>query len=422
MPVSIPTSSGTRWRKRWSFPAWRTRTRASPPTSANSSTGPMPAERRCSWSSTRPRTWPPCSWTRSTAWRRAGLEAGRGKVNVINILLVGQPAIDALLRRREPRGGADDRVAVRAHLGPLHPAGGRRTSRSGSGWPEPIASCSRPTAIRDIATAAGRRAPPHQPDMRLRAAGRVPAQRTRGVRGHRRGGAERLRPGRRRRRGSGATPSRDECVRRIAYAAALTLAIGAGRGRLSRRRREQRPRGPAPDDGKSVAGVPSAPQGAPAPVAGPPAGRADDHHAIARGSSTGSGRGGAGGRRWGACRSSRQWVLHARMSRRSPEDPDPGDPSRPAPARADHDRRTGGEPGQSQNSGGEHRPRSRGGSGPSRNRRRARSTDGERIGGVRRSRGDHQLAAPGTPPRGRALSQPARRSRAPWQRERAWRP
>lgn len=46
---------------------------------------------------------------------RTGLEAGRGKVNVLNILLVGQPAVEALLRPGE------DRVAVRVHLGPLSP-------------------------------------------------------------------------------------------------------------------------------------------------------------------------------------------------------------------------------------------------------------------------------------------------------------
>jgi general secretion pathway protein A len=49
---------------------------------------------------------------------RAGLEAGRGKVNVVNILLVGQPAIDGAVGRRAGRDG-QDRVAVR--LSPLPP-------------------------------------------------------------------------------------------------------------------------------------------------------------------------------------------------------------------------------------------------------------------------------------------------------------
>ena len=48
---------------------------------------------------------------------RAGLEAGRGKVNVINILLVGQPAIAAILGDRGRRD--DGHVEVR--LGPLSP-------------------------------------------------------------------------------------------------------------------------------------------------------------------------------------------------------------------------------------------------------------------------------------------------------------
>ena len=48
----------------------------------------------------------------------AGREAGRGKVNVINVLLVGQMGIDALLRRQEPRT-REDRVAVRSQVGPL---------------------------------------------------------------------------------------------------------------------------------------------------------------------------------------------------------------------------------------------------------------------------------------------------------------
>ena len=43
---------------------------------------------------------------------RAGREAGRGKVNVLNILLVGQASLEAALRRR-------DAVGVRARLGPL---------------------------------------------------------------------------------------------------------------------------------------------------------------------------------------------------------------------------------------------------------------------------------------------------------------
>jgi type II secretory pathway predicted ATPase ExeA len=49
------------------------------------------------------------------ALARAGLRAGRGKVNVINILLVGQPAVEALAGLR----GGDDRVVVR--LSPLPP-------------------------------------------------------------------------------------------------------------------------------------------------------------------------------------------------------------------------------------------------------------------------------------------------------------
>jgi general secretion pathway protein A len=45
---------------------------------------------------------------------RAGREAGRGKVNVLNILLVGQTDLGAIL-------GREGRVTVRFHLGPLAP-------------------------------------------------------------------------------------------------------------------------------------------------------------------------------------------------------------------------------------------------------------------------------------------------------------
>jgi type II secretory pathway predicted ATPase ExeA len=51
---------------------------------------------------------------------RAGREAGRGKVNLVNILLVGQTSIDAILRRRNPRARADH-IAVRSYLGVLAP-------------------------------------------------------------------------------------------------------------------------------------------------------------------------------------------------------------------------------------------------------------------------------------------------------------
>jgi general secretion pathway protein A len=50
----------------------------------------------------------------------AGRQAGRGKVNVINILVVGQTDIDAMLLHHEPRPSGDH-VRVRSHLGPLDP-------------------------------------------------------------------------------------------------------------------------------------------------------------------------------------------------------------------------------------------------------------------------------------------------------------
>ena len=203
---------------------------------------------------------------------RAGLEAGRGKVNVISILLVGQPAIDALLRRREPRGGADDRIAVRAHLGPL--SSGQVADYVAfrlrvAGADRELFSAA---AIRDIATAAGR-VPrlinricdcalqvASQRNERVVSAGIVgEALRDFGLAGGVAGGAGRRHPARR-------------VVRRIAYAAVLMLAIGVGvivyhGGGASSVREDQRQ-----DDGKSVAGVPSVPHGAPAPVADPPAG------------------------------------------------------------------------------------------------------------------------------------------------------
>jgi general secretion pathway protein A len=49
---------------------------------------------------------------------RAGREAGRDKVNVMNILLVAQREIDGVLKRQ----GAEVAIVVRAHLGPLEPA------------------------------------------------------------------------------------------------------------------------------------------------------------------------------------------------------------------------------------------------------------------------------------------------------------
>jgi general secretion pathway protein A len=52
---------------------------------------------------------------------RLGREAGHGAVDVLNVLLVSQPGIETLLRRKKRRDRAD-LVAVRAHLGPLDAA------------------------------------------------------------------------------------------------------------------------------------------------------------------------------------------------------------------------------------------------------------------------------------------------------------
>src|SRR5262245_54917209 len=49
---------------------------------------------------------------------REGREAGNGTVNVLNVLLVAQPSLDAILKRRK-RQDTGERVAVRAHLAPL---------------------------------------------------------------------------------------------------------------------------------------------------------------------------------------------------------------------------------------------------------------------------------------------------------------
>lgn len=51
---------------------------------------------------------------------RVGREAGRGKVNVINILLVGQTDTHAMVQRRVPRG-REDSITTRCHLAPLAP-------------------------------------------------------------------------------------------------------------------------------------------------------------------------------------------------------------------------------------------------------------------------------------------------------------
>lgn len=49
---------------------------------------------------------------------RAGREAGRDKVNVMNILLVAQREIDGVLKHQ----GAEVAIVMRSHLGPLEPA------------------------------------------------------------------------------------------------------------------------------------------------------------------------------------------------------------------------------------------------------------------------------------------------------------
>ena len=51
-------------------------------------------------------------------WVHMGREIGRGKVNVLNALLVGQPDLELALRRREPTG-SEDAIRVRARLGRL---------------------------------------------------------------------------------------------------------------------------------------------------------------------------------------------------------------------------------------------------------------------------------------------------------------
>lgn len=201
---------------------------------------------------------------------RAGLEAGRGKVNVINVLLVGQSAVEALLRRG-PGGG--DRVTVRVHLGPLAPdqvadyiafrlrvAGADRELFSAEAIQDiAIASSGVPRLINRICDCALQVA--SQRDARvvssdivaeaLRDFGLAPPGAATGGRG-RRHAARRL-------------------VKRIAYASALALAIVVGvivyhGGGASSVREDSSRQG----DGKPAAVAPGVPHGGPA--AGLPAG------------------------------------------------------------------------------------------------------------------------------------------------------
>jgi general secretion pathway protein A len=198
---------------------------------------------------------------------RAGLEAGRGKVSVINILLVGQAAIDALVSRRGPRGA--HHVAVR--LGPLSPeqvaeyvayrlrvsGADRELFSSGAIAEVAAASAGVPRLINRICdcalqVASQRNEPVVSADVVAETLSDFGLTAPGGAR------APRLAA----RRG----------VRRVTYAVALTLAVGLGVGVYHGKGGSNVPDNVRPDDPHSSRpAIAGAPPSLLAPVAGPPA-------------------------------------------------------------------------------------------------------------------------------------------------------
>jgi type II secretory pathway predicted ATPase ExeA len=200
---------------------------------------------------------------------RVGREAGRGKVNVLNILLVGQADFEAMLHRRAPRGRADS-IGTRVRLRPLRP----REVADYVAFRLRVAGADRELfsreAIREIGAASGGipRLINRIGDCALLGASRrnegaVTSQVVRAavsdwgltVRDGAAGGGDRR-----------AHPRRS--VQRVAYAAALILAIGLSavvyRGANATRVVDDR------RPGMPLAGVPTAVDGMPPPAASGP--------------------------------------------------------------------------------------------------------------------------------------------------------